>query len=394
LVAEFEASPIRVVHLITDLEVGGAEMTLVRLLEAVPPAKIEHTVVSLTSGGALRSRISAAGVNCIELGMRPGRFDLAASWRIVRELIRLRPHVLQTWLYHADLAGLIAGSLARVPAVVWNIRCAELDPRDHPKSLPMLLRLLAWTSRRPAAIVSNSVAGRRAHEELGYRSSSWEIIPNGFDTEMYKPWPAAREDFRNELRVPPNTLLAGVVARAHPMKDHRTFFQAAAVTARSRDDVDFVAVGRGIPENSEIKEQVRALGLAGRVHLLGERHDMPRVMAALDVAVSSSYSEAFPNVVAEAMACGTPPVVTDVGDSARIVGNAGHVVPRKDPVALGEAMVKIISMDGHDRQALGVAARNRIVDEYSLKAAADRYQQLYELLSHRIEAPLNTLCAG
>jgi glycosyltransferase involved in cell wall biosynthesis len=219
------------------------------------------------------------------------------------------------------------------------------------------------------------------------------IIPNGFDTDVHKPSQAARDAFRRELGIAGTTLLAGLIARAHPMKDHATFLQAAAVAARTMD-MQFVLVGRGVPESVEIKDLLASLGLAGKVRLLGERADVSGVMPALDVAVSSSYSEAFPNVVGEAMACGIPAVVTDVGDSAQIVGGTGRVVPAKNAPALAEAIVEVLSMEPGERQSLGLAARRRIIEEYSLRMAADRYQQLYRDLSGRLGPSQNAPCAG
>jgi glycosyltransferase involved in cell wall biosynthesis len=330
----------------------------------------------------------------ISLGMRPGRLNAAGLYRAFRLLRTLKPDVLQTWLYHADLAGLLAGTLARVPAIAWNIRCAALDPRDHPATLPLLLRALAWASRRPSAVVSNSAAGLRAHEQLGYRPRRWAIIPNGFDTERYKPCGTARRDFRREIGVGDDVPLVGLVARAHPMKDHATFLAAAAIVAARRPDAQFVAAGRGVPESAAIAGLVTRLGLGGRAHLLDERHDTWRVLAALDVAVSSSYSEAFPNVVGEAMACGTSAVVTDVGDSALIVGAAGRVVPPRDPKALAEAIVELLSMETAARQTLGVAGRARIIEEYSISAIASRYLRLYGELTGRIDRQEHVSCAG
>jgi glycosyltransferase involved in cell wall biosynthesis len=383
---------VRVVHLITGLDVGGAEGMLVRLVATMSASQVENTVLSLASGGPLAGRIAARGIRVVELGMRPGRFNAAAMVRLFRALRRLRPDVLQTWLYHADLIGLLVGPMARVPVIVWNIRCAELDLRDHPRSLRLLLRALSWTSGWPAAIVSNSEAGRRAHEKLGYRSSKWVIIPNGFDTETYKPSQAAREAFRRELGIAETILLAGLIARVHPMKDHATFLQAAAIAAK-KQDMRFVLVGRGVPESVEINDLVGSLGLTERVYLLGERADVSSVMPALDVAVSSSYSEAFPNVVGEAMACAVPAVVTDVGDSARIVGGTGRIVPPKNAAALAEAMVEVLSMEPGERRVLGLAARQRIIEEYSLRTAAEQYQQLYLDLSGR-GVSQNAVCAG
>lgn len=278
--------PVYVTHLITDLDRGGAEIALVKLLEKLDPARIINTVISLSSKGSLVEQITRGGVRVFELGVAKSRLNVGALLRLLRLLRRPRPDVLQTWLYHADFAGLLAGKLTRVP-VVWNIRCAELDPRDHPPSLMTLLHALALASRYPATVICNSHAGQRAHEQLGYAPRKWAIIPNGFDTDAFRPCPAACADLRRELTVPDDARLVGLFARFHPMKDHATFLQAAKIVTTARPDVHVVAAGRGVDVASSLNSLVDELALRGRVHLLPERRDAPRFLAALDVAVSS-----------------------------------------------------------------------------------------------------------
>jgi glycosyltransferase involved in cell wall biosynthesis len=298
-------------------------------------------------------------------------------WHLVRLLRRLRPDIVQTWLYHADLAGLVAATIARVPHVVWNLRCAELDPRDHPRSLPALLRTLALVSRWPDAVICNAEAGRRAHERLGYTPRRWEIIPNGYDTNAFRPSPGARSSLKHQLGIGDDAMLVGLLARFHPMKDHGTFINAARLVTAAQPNVHFVAAGRGVESAPPINRLLDDLKLRDRVHLLPEQADASRFLAALDVAVSSSYGEAFPNVVAEAMACGVPCVVTDVGDSAGIVGSAGVVVPPRDPAALAAGIMRILDLTPAAREALGSSARERIVSEFSIGRALARYDHLY-----------------
>lgn len=368
---------LRVLHLITGLEIGGAERMLVRLVQPNDSTSLRQSVVSLTDGGTLASEIVSAGVPLFSLGMRPGLPHPLALYRLVKLMRRLSPDVLQTWLYHADLVGLLATPFSGGVPLLWNIRCAELDPNDHSWLLQGLRRVLAAASSRPAIVVSNSIAGRRAHEAIGYRPRRWEIIPNGFDTEVFRPRAEAPATVRREIAVPPATRLVGMLARVHPMKDHKTFLRAAALVAAARDDVHFVLIGRDTDRDRLLAELARSLGLESRLHLLGERSDAPRLLAALDVLVSSSYSEAFPNVIAEAMACGVPCVVTDVGDSAAIVADTGTVVPPRDPAMLAQGVLELLAMEPARLRALGLVARARVVAEYSLQRAVQRYETIY-----------------
>ena len=386
---------IRVVHLITDLDVGGAEVMLARLVARLDSTRVENAVVSLGNRGAMAERIERSGISVSTLGLRPGRIDPLALWHLVALLRRLRPDVLQTWLYHSDLAGLVAGRLAQVPAIVWNIRCAELDPRDHPRSLPVLLRMLAFSSGWPSAVICNSNAGRLAHEQLGYSPRRWLVIPNGFDVDAFRPCSSARVELRHELGVAADVPLVGLLARFHPMKDHATFLRAAKIIARARSDVRFVAAGRGVSDNRALANLVSDYELQDRVHLLPERSDAPRFLAALDVAVSSSYGEAFPNIVGEAMACGIPCVATGVGDSAALVGDIGVIVPPRDPERLAAGIVQLLDLTPDRRATLGDAARQHIMSEFSLDRAARAYEDLYlELASGQTGAGRISTCAG
>jgi len=368
---------IRVVHVITDVEIAGAEMALSRIVAQPGRHSQPVAVIALGRRGPLAAPIEAAGIPVFALGIRAGASTTAALWRLVGLLRQLRPDVLQTWLYHADLAGLIAATIARVPHVVWNVRSADLDPRDHPRSLPALLRTLAFVSRWPDAVICNSEAGRRAHERIGYTPRRWEIIPNGFDTNAFRPSGAGPSWLKRELGISDDAMLVGLLARFHPMKDHRTFLHAAKIVTAAKPNVHFVAAGSGVDSAPAINRLLDDLELCGHVHLLPEQADASRFLATLDVAASSSYGEAFPNVVAEAMACGTPCVVTDVGDSAHIVGDTGVIVPARDPAALAAGITRILDLAAAARESLGSAARARIIAEFSIGRAAARYDRLY-----------------
>lgn len=382
------AGAIRVVHVITTLDVGGAEMMLANVLERMRLDRYRTTVVSLKAPGRVADRIARLGVPVVSLQLRPGVAGLAGIHRLAAVFRRERPAVVQTWLYHADLLGYLAARFASRPPVAWNIRCAELDPRDHPASLRWVLKALARVSPQTAAIVVNSEAGRQANERLGYRSHRWVSIPNGFDVARFAPQTEAREAVRREIGVAHDALLVGLIARFHPMKDHETFLGAAALLRSHSRRVHFVLAGRQVDgANAALAGVIRSLDLESAVHLLGERDDVPRITAALDVATCSSYSEGFPNVIGEAMACGVPCVATDVGDVRSLVGETGVVVRPRSPLSLATGLRQLIELEPEGRRALGAAARARIVSQFEIGGVARQYEALYdELASARASA--------
>lgn len=376
-----QARPLRVMNVITELGTGGAESQLHILASEMTRAGHEVCVVSLIGGGIFAHRLRENGVHVVELNTRGLASATGSLFRLIRIMRRFKPDLVQSWLYHADLLTTMARPLAGQIPMLWNIRCAELDPTDHSKTLISIMRLLARLSSLPAAVIANSEAGRRAHELLGYRVRRWAIIPNGIDTERYRPPNVDRRLVRRTLGLPNDVPLIGLVGRYHPMKDHSNFLKAAAIVRRRRENVGFVLVGRGLDaDNAELTEMIATFGLQDAVHLLGERRDIAEVNWAVDVATCSSYSEGFPNAIAEAMSCGIPCITTDVGDAAAIVGDAGRVVPARDPESLASAMLDLVALSDEARMQIGRQARERVIANYSVIRLRERYTELYREL--------------
>ncbi|MFH1914765.1 MAG: glycosyltransferase [Pseudomonadota bacterium] len=381
----------KILHIITGLDVGGAETTLHRLATTMDAVRFPCRVVSLVTPGEMGRRLEADGVPVDSLHMRRGVPSPAGLARLAGLLRSYRPDLVQTWLYHADLLGLVARALAfplgTRPRLVWNIRCAFMDLARYRQTTALTLRACAALSRFPDAVVTNSAAARDFHLGLGYAPRRFEVIPNGFDADRFRPDAEARSAVRAELGLGDDDLVIGHAARFDPMKDHRTFLLAAGMAARELPGAVLAMVGRGVDgDNKRLAAWLAEAGLdSGRVRLLGERPDMERVMAAMDLHVSSSVGESLPNVVGEAMACAVPSVVTDVGDSAALVGDTGEVVAPGDIPALARAMVRMAGLGRVGRGALGLAARERVVDGFSPARAARRYEALYAVLCPKPE---------
>jgi glycosyltransferase involved in cell wall biosynthesis len=369
----------RIVHLVTGLDIGGAEMMLVRLLARIDRGRFDNHVISLLPPGELASSLRSAGIPVSSLAMRRGRPSPLALAHLVRRLRQLEPAVLQTWMYHADVLGTAAAALARVPSLVWNIRASDVDMSRYGWLSGLTRRVGAAWSRRPDAVIVNSEAGRVAHERLGFHPRRWVVIPNGIDVYEYRPDPARRSAMRAALEIADQEIVVGLVARFDPMKGHDTFLRAAGTVARAHPAARFVLVGAGAePSNRELRALIDAAELGDRVALLGRRRDIPAVDAALDVAVmASTFGEGFPTAIAEAMACGVPSVVTEVGDAARLVGDTGWVVPPGDPAAMATAISAVLTLSAAERRDRGGAARARIVEQFSLDRATGQYEETY-----------------
>lgn len=361
-----------VLHVITGLNGGGAEGMLARLVQT--PGAFRQIVVSLIGDGVWGPRLRAADIEVADLGMRRGIPSLGSLWQLVRLIRGLRPVVVQTWMYHADLLGFIAASLARRPPVVWNLRCSNMDLSRYERLTRWVVRASALLSRFPSAIVVNSASGQRWHSKLGYRPRQWVMLPNGLDINRFEPDPQARKSWRTRLGVCDNTILIGMAARRDPMKDHEGLLKALALTSGK---FACAMVGAGV-DAGDSKLASLAAQTGKPVFLLGYCEDMPGFMSALDIAVlASNFGEGSPNVLLEAMACGVPVVTTDVGDSGDIVGNSGKVVAPGDVAALAAALEELAA-DPAERMRLGRLARERVRAHYNLPHIAKRYQNLWD----------------
>lgn len=356
---------------------------LAKLVGSMDSSRFRNIVISMTDGGSIAGELSKSGVPILSLQMRRGVADPRGLTRLLHLLRQEKPDVLQTWLYHADLMGALAGRLAGVPRVVWNLRCSDMNRPDYRWLSRHLPLLLARLSGMPDAVIVNSGAGRAVHERYGYHPRAWQLIPNGFDVARFRPDPEARGRFLREHGLPDDAFLVGLPARLDPMKDHCTFLAAATDFATKHPNARFVLMGSGLqPQNAWIRRVIGACSLDDRVLLLGERRDIDRILPALDlVTLSSAFGEGFPNVLGEAMACGVPCVSTDVGDAAAIVDDTGTIVAPRDPVALAVAWQQMVALGPQGRAALGAAARRRIERHFSLSIVAAQYEAFYERIT-------------
>ena len=383
---------IRVTHIIAGLDPDGAEKMLQRLIAGMDSRRFDNEVISLTNLGPMAQKIQACGASVRALGMRRGRANPFYLLRLTSWLRKSQPQVVQTWMYHADLVGGLAARVAGFSGLIWNIRHSALHPSTDKRHTIWTARICAQISRRvPRRIVCCSEASRTFHANLGYVSDRMQIIPNGFDLERFKSDPMQRIATREALGIPQSGPVIGLIARKHPIKDHGNFMKAAGLLHREFPEVRFVLCGERVtPDDAELMAWVKSAGIQNVCHLLGQREDIPQILNALDIATSASTGEAFPNAVAEAMACEIPCVATDVGDSRFIVGESGRVVAPKSAEALAQAWKELLEAGPEVRRRLGLAARERIERNFGLAAIVSQYQNLYTQIADETSAKLSS----
>jgi glycosyltransferase involved in cell wall biosynthesis len=326
--------------------------------------------------------LAAHGVRVDTLDMPKGRLTLSGVVKLYRLLRRERPDIVQTWMYHANLVGGVVAHLAGIRNIAWGLHQAFIDP----KSSRLSTRLVNWCCARlstviPKSIVSCSQRGAPMYAKAGYEASKIVVIPNGYDVDQFAGDVGSRIAIRNQFSIPVDTFLIGMVARWHPVKDHANLLSALARLVELRDTPwRCLLVGAGTDaSNVELGELIASDGLEARIVGVGQRTDIAAVMSSLDLHVLASRSEAFPNVVAESMACGTPCVVTDVGDAPHIVGDTGWVVPPKTPDVLADAIAVAMAaaQDAVAWDTRRLACRARVVENFSLSRMVASYRQVW-----------------
>lgn len=374
----------RVLHIITGLGLGGAECMLDRLLAGLDPAQVSSHVIALKEGGPMAQQIAARGIPVEILGLDAPFPRLTMPMRLAQHIKRVAPDLIQTWMYHADLIGGVAARLARPcgPAipVAWGVRQSVVNPQLLKPATWRIIRTAAIASHIiPQAIVVNAYASFASHAALGYATNKFLLIPNGFDSALFQPSAEAREDFRRRHGISPETILVGLAGRLDPHKDYPGFLAAAHAVCAQRPDIAFVACGEGVEaHNPQMARHLAQFPPLPQLQLLGRQTEMAQFWAGLDIAVSTSVGEGFSNSIGEAMSCGLPCIVTNVGDSAVLVADTGRIVPPGEPKALLEAILALADMPAQARQALGQQARIRIQTRYSLNVTTEAFHTLWK----------------
>lgn len=372
---------VKILFITSGLAVGGAETMLFKILSHIDRGRFEPQVIILASADFIAQRIRALGIPVFCLKFDRFFFPLSPLFGLLLLIIFIRPNVVQTWMYHADLIGGIAARLLGISRVVWGIRNSSLVRDSTCFSTRLIVRLCAAVSFFiPNAILSCSSRAIECHQEIGYCAEKLRFIPNGFDVKLFFPDGEARNWLCDELRLSKESFFVGLIARFDPQKNHAGFIAAAASIREAVPHARFIFAGAGIDyENTALKSLIERFELSDFTYLLGCRTDIHRVIGALDVLVSSSsYGEAFPNVLGEAMACEVPCVVTDVGDSAEIVGETGRVVAVGDMRQLAREVIEILGLPLEERKRLGRLARLRVMEHYDIKAVTRVYEDFYE----------------
>ncbi|MEA3477847.1 MAG: glycosyltransferase [Bacteroidota bacterium] len=366
-------------HITTGLNIGGAEMFLVNLASALKSHGYKQTIISLLGEGDLSDKVKNENIELIHLGINRYPWTWWLILKLPFLLRRVSPDIVQTWLYHADLIGGLAAMFIKTK-LIWNVRQTDISVKNNKREIVFIARITALLSKYlPIKIICCSESVKTSHIDIGYNESRIVVIPNGCDTSLYKYDKGRRETIRSALSIDENDVAIGRFGRFDPQKDYKNFILAADKIQSLHQGVWFLVAGENISyENPTLMKWINRCLVPEHFVLLGKRNDLPDLYQAVDIMVSSSLGEGFPNVIAEAMSSEVPSVVTDVGESGGLVGDAGRVVPKEDSKKLADACLELINIGETERRKLGEAARSRIVNFYSLDRSVTEYRELYD----------------
>lgn len=376
---------LNVLHVITGLGSGGAENVLLQVCKR--KAGLRHVVICLKEAGVYVRRLKGAGVPTHCLGLRRFWQIIPGVFHLTRWIKITKPDVVQTWMYHADFMGGVAGKLTGPVPVIWGVRASDAFRMPGYFQLRPLVALCGFFSRiLPSRIVFNSHDGARVHADIGYPPNHCEVIPNGVDSDYFAPDSAARIRMRRSWSLADCQPVLGTVARWDSIKNHALLAEALQALSVTTPQWHAVWIGPGMSHyNRELIMLLDRFSIRQKVSLLGPTTDLRGVLNGIDLHVLPSKSEGFPNVLAEAMACGTPCVATRVGDVERIVGKTGWLVNSGDPGALAEVLHQALrSMKNRRTWAVRSAScRRRMIQHFGVDRMVGAYARIWHDVAAR-----------
>tara|TARA_Y100000591_G_C21849848_1_gene711000 strand:+ start:487 stop:1614 length:1128 start_codon:yes stop_codon:yes gene_type:complete len=367
---------ISVLHIITGLKIGGAENALYRLVTNFEKENYTHRVISLTSGGTLLKQFEEAKVEVTQFDFKKN--PLKQFWKLSIYIKSLKPDIVNTWMYHANIIGGIAARFAGIKKIIWGLRTT--DANKGSKIFTKVIRRIGGflSYPIPKIIICVADAAKQSHIKIGYSAKKMIIINNGFDIYDLKFREKSRQNFRTELGYKPNHVVVGSVGRFNKAKDHRNFIKAAGIAAKKNSNIRFLIIGKGISKkNKELFDWIKTENIQKKINLMEERTDISICLSSMDVFCLHSSREGFPNALAEAMLVGLPCVSTNVGDVDLLLNDIGIVVKKEDSFSLAQGILKLVLLDHKEKEAIASRSRKRICDNFSIKEICNQYESAY-----------------
>ena len=361
----------KVLHIITGLESGGAEKTLINLV--LNDKLNNHYIFSLKDFGKYKKVIKKNKINVKIFNLKFINF-FYVFYKVSSEMKKFNPHLVITWMYHADFFGGLVSKINKIKYIYWNVRGTTLSNTNTKfitRYLRNILSLLSYFI--PSKIIYCALSAKKVHERIGYIKKS-VFIPNGIDTNFFKPSNRKKYNYNSYFKI-------GYLARWDKQKNFKLALQSIQLLKKHIPNFKFFLAGEDMTRrNKELISMIKFYNLEKDVILLGEIKNMPKLYNSLDLTImTSSYGEAFPNVLAESMSCGIPCISTNIGDASNIVGKYGWICNSYSPNIFKTYLIKAINLKKNNHKKwinLKKNCRVRIESKFSLKAMLENYQNL------------------
>ncbi len=369
---------IKVLHIITSLTAGGAQASLLKTVQNTKDKNILYGVISLKKNGIYSEEFRQSLDFYFECPIRISPKIIYDLFFLYRKITLFSPNIIKTWLYKSDMiVTILYFFMKKKPKLIWNIRCSDMGGRYDRGLNFIFIKVLSYLSKTPHMILYNSQAGINSHLKRGYSDQKTCLVKNGIDTNIFKPDKYNNKKFKKNLGIPENKLLIGIVARYDPIKGHSDFLKGISIF----NNCHALIVGDGVTKSRELKLALNKLKLKEKVTLMEQQKNIGSIISCLDILVSTSYSEGFPTVIAEAMSCQTIVIATNVGDTKEILGEYNFLINPGDPQQLSERIKNISKMKNEIKLSLEKKLRKKIIDNYSLDKMIDKYENIYNSLS-------------
>ena len=366
----------KICHIITGLERGGAERFLFNLLTATDLNKeTNNIVISLMSEGYYGPLLKKKKISLSCLNMNRGQINISSVIKLHQILKKTKPDIVQGWMYHGNLAALLGTYINKKVKLSWNIRLSLETYSEMKFKTRLAIKLGAMFSKKANSIIYNSKRSLNQHRQFGFSFNNDLYIPNGFDTEKWKPNKNLKYKIRKLLNIPNDVRVIGYVGRGDDQKDLPKLFKVFDIIKKNHPNVFLIAVGKNLKKYAINSD---------RIIFLGERSNVEEIMASFDLLCLTSKAEGFPNVIGEAMLSGLPCISTDVGDVKSIMGKTGWIVPNNDIKLFAKYLDNLLKMPKKELKKYGKSARELIIKNYDINKIREQYISLYNSILNKV----------
>ena len=369
---------IRILHIISGLGDGGAEANLYNFV-CHTKNQINY-VISLKDKGKYGPLLEKKGIEVYYINFSNIISFVNKFIYLFKLIKKLKPDIVQTWLYHADLIGGCAAYLAKSKNIFWGIHHTSLEYRFNKKSIILISKLNSFLSNIiPRRIVVCAEKSMDEHIKKGFNKYKFIVIRNGLDLNKFKLSESIRKKYREKIKINQSELLLGTVARFNPIKDFPTLIKAIKKLKSSGLDFKYLFVGENMDlDNKTLVNMIEKYNLKDTIKLIGQEESISSVMNAIDLHILSSKSEAFPMVILESLACGTPSISTNVGDVSRIIKNKKFLVDKENYLSLYNAINEFLNLELEEKEKISKEGIDHIKFNFSIEKMTKEYLKVYE----------------